>query len=89
MGRLKIKKKEAVIPFRETLAYRFLLLGASIAGFLVALYLFIGALRDSLTVPLVASAVAGVAAAFGIFYNLDHLRDAKIPQRTLKKMKRR
>ena len=89
MGRLKIKKKEAVIPFRETLAYRFLLLTTSIGGFLVALYLFIGALRDGLTVPLVASAVAGVAAAFGVFYNLDHLRDARIPQRTLKKMTRR
>ena len=89
MGRLKIKKKEAVIPFRETLAYRFLLLTASIGVFLFALYVFIGALRDGLTVPLVSSAAAGLAAAFGIFYNLDHLRDAKIPQRTLKKMKRR
>jgi hypothetical protein len=89
MGRLKIKKKEAVIPFRETLAYRFLLLTISIGGFLIALYVFIGALRDGLTVQLVGSAAVGVAAAFGTFYNLDHLRDARIPQRTLKKMKRR
>lgn len=89
MGRLKIKKKEAVIPLRETLAYRMMLLTASVVGFLIALYVMIGALRAGITVSFVAAAAIGVAAAFFIFYNLDHLRYARIPKRTANKMKRR
>lgn len=89
MGRLRIKKKEAVIPFRETLAYRMMLLTASVIVFFVSLYAMIGAWAANITVSFVVALVPGVAAAFFIFYNLDHLRDARIPQRTLKKMKRR
>ena len=90
MGRLKIKRKEVVIPFRETIAYRLLLLASSIILFVVALYITIGALRaGGVTVSFIASAAIGLIAAFAIFYNMDHLRDAKVPQRTLKKMKRR
>jgi hypothetical protein len=89
MGRFRIKKKEVTIPFRETLAYRMMLSTGSVIVFLVALYVAIGALRANVTVPFIASAAVGVAAAFAIFYNLDHLRDARIPQRTLKRMKRR
>src|SRR5882672_2543638 len=77
MGRFRIKKKEVVIPFRETLAYRMILLTGSIIMFLFALYVLIGA------------GVIGVVGAFAIFYNLDHLRDARIPKKTLSKMKRR
>jgi len=89
MGRLRIKKKEAVLPFRETLAYRTLLLAGSVVVLMVALYVMVGALIAKITMSFIISAVIGVAAAFAIFYNLDHLRSAKIPQRTLKRMKRR
>jgi hypothetical protein len=89
VGRLKIKKKEVVIPFRETLAYRMILLTGSIILFLFALYVMIGALRAGITVSFIGAGVIGVAAAFAIFYNLDHLRDARIPKKTLSKMKRR
>ena len=89
MGRLRIKKKETTIPFRETLAYRIVLFTGSVVVFLIALYVAIGALRANVTVSFIASAAVGVAAAFAVFYNLDHLRDARIPQRTLKRMKRR
>jgi hypothetical protein len=89
VGRLKIKKKEVVIPFRETLAYRMILLTGSIILFLFALYVMIGALRADITVSFIGAGVIGVAAAFAIFYNLDHLRDARIPKKTLSKMKRR
>lgn len=89
MGRLRIKKKEVTIPFRETLAYRMLLLTGSVIVFLAALYIAIGALSANVSISFIASAAIGVAAAFAIFYNLDHLRDARIPQRTLKRMKRR
>jgi hypothetical protein len=89
MGRLRIKKKEAVIPFRETLAYRSFLMIGSVVVFLVALYIAIGALRANTTASLIASAAVGVAAAFSIFYNLDHMRHARVSERTLKRMKRR
>ena len=89
MGRLRIKKKEAVIPFRETLAYRMILMAASIIVFLITLYTTISALQAGRTVPGIISGVIGAAAAFAIFYNVDHLRDAKIPKQTLSRMKRR
>jgi len=89
MGRLRIKKKEAIIPFRETLAYRIMLLAGSLIAFLITLYIMIGALQAGITVSFIASAVVAAAAAFAIFYNLDHLRDARIPKQTLNKMKRR
>lgn len=89
MGRLKIKKKEVVIPFRETLAYRMILLTASGIGFLVALYIMIGALQAGITISFVGAAIIGVAAAFFIFYNLDRLRFARVPKRTADKLKRR
>src|SRR5438477_12052078 len=80
VGRLRIKKKEAVIPFRETLAYRMMLLAGSVIVCLVALYIMIGALQVGITVSFVTSGVITAAGAFGIFYNADHLRDAKIPK---------
>ena len=89
MGRLRIKKKEAVIPFRETLAYRMMLLAGSVVVFLVALYVLIGALQTGMRVSLVTSGVIAAGGAFAIFYNADHLRDAKILKQTLTRMKRR
>jgi hypothetical protein len=89
VGRLRIKKKEAVIPFRETLAYRMMLLAGSVIVFLIALYLMIGALQIGITASFIASGVAAAGGAFAIFYNADHLRDARIPKQTLSRMKRR
>ncbi len=89
MGRLKIKRKEVVLPFRDTIAYRLLLLTGSIILFVIALYFAIGTFRAGATVSFIAPAAVGLGAAFAVFYNMDHLRDAKIPQRTLKKMRRR
>ena len=89
MGRLRIKKKEAVVPFRETLAYRMLLASGSVLVFLAALYSAISSLRSGTTISLIASAVVGIAAAYAVFYNLEHMRDVRIPQQTLKRMKRR
>jgi hypothetical protein len=89
MGRLRIKKKEAVVPFRETLAYRMLLASGSVLVFLAALYSAINSLRSGTTISLIASAVVGIAAAYAVFYNLEHMRDVRIPPQTLKRMKRR
>jgi len=89
MGRMRIKKKEAVIPLRETLAYRMMLLAGSIIIFLIALYITVGAFQIGITTSSMAYAVIAAASAFAIFYNADHLRYAKIPKQTINRMKRR
>jgi len=89
MGRLKIKKKGAVVPFRQTMAYRMLLLTLSILFFIYTLYEMVVSLAANNTLAFIMSAVVGVAAAFAVFYNLDHLKSAKVPPQTLKRMKRR
>jgi uncharacterized membrane protein (GlpM family) len=87
MGRMRIKKKETVLPFRETLAYRMILIGASLIVFVIALYLLVSAISTNMTMA-IASGVVGLAAALSLFYNLDRLREAKVPKRTLNRMKR-
>jgi len=84
---MRIKKKETVLPFRETLAYRMILIGASIIAFMIALYLLVSAISTNMTMA-IASGVVGLAAALSLFYNLDRLREAKVPKRTLNRMKR-
>jgi hypothetical protein len=88
MGRMRIKKKESVLPFRETLAYRMILIGASLIVFVIALYLLVSNISTNMTLA-IASGVVGLAAALSLFYNLDRLREAKVPKRTLNRMKRR
>jgi len=85
---MRIKKKETVLPFRETLAYRMILIGASLIVFVIALYLLVSAISTNMTMA-IASGVVGLAAALSLFYNLDRLREAKVPKRTLNRMKRR
>ena len=88
MGRLRIKKKEVVIPFRETMAFRLIIVSGWVVVFIIALYTLSGAFRTSTPLAII-SGIASVAAAYGIIYNLDHMRDAKIPKNTLNRMKRR
>jgi len=88
MGRMRIKKKEAVIPFRETVAFRLIVVGGWVVVFIIALYTLAGAFRTSTPLAII-SGIASVAAAYGIIYNLDHMRDAKVPKNTLNRMKRR
>jgi hypothetical protein len=85
---MRIKKKEAVIPFRETLAYRMILAGACFVVFIIALYFVVRTISTNVTGAIAAGTVA-VAAAFGIFFNLDRVREARVPKRTMARMKRR
>jgi uncharacterized membrane protein (GlpM family) len=85
---MRIKKKDAVIALRDTLAFRMMLLSGSVVVFVVALYILVGAVRSGLA-GAIASGAVSVAAAVAIFYSLNHLRDAKIPRQTLNRMKRR
>ncbi len=66
-----------------------MLLAGSVIVFLIALYITIGAIQGGITVSFVASGTVAAAGAFAIFYNADHLRNAKIPKQTLSRMKRR
>ena len=85
---MRIKKKETVLPFRETLAFRMLLLGVSVLVFIVALYIFSGAFRSNIPLA-IGAAVVTIGAAFAIFYNLDHMKEARIPKQTMNRMKKR
>jgi uncharacterized membrane protein YbjE (DUF340 family) len=87
MGRIRIKKKDAVIPFRETMAYRMIFAAASLIVFVIALFFVVRSVSTNLTMAVATGAVA-MAAAYGIFYNLDRLREAKVPKRTLNRMRR-
>src|SRR5262245_48072126 len=62
MGRMRIKKKDAVIPFRETMAYRMILAGASLIVFITALLILVGTISTNTTAA-IASGAVGVAAA--------------------------
>ena len=85
---MRIKKKETVLPFRDTLAYRMMLAAGSLLVFIVALYSLVGNVSTNTTAAVAAAAI-GLAAAFGVFFNLERLREVKIPKRTLNRMKRR
>ena len=89
MGRLRIKKKEVVIPFRDTLAYRMLLATASVLLFLVTIYFLMRYASSGNNVGLIASGVSAVMAGTAVFYNLGQLRNARVPASTLKRAKRR
>jgi hypothetical protein len=89
MGRLKIKKKDTVMPFRETMAYRMMLLTLSILFFVYTVYEMTAAMAVNNMLAFIIAALIGVAAAFAIFYNLGRLRAAKIPSTTVRRMKRR
>ena len=88
MGRMRIKKKDVVIPFRETLAYRTLLVAGSLAAFIVAFYFMVTNLSTN-TIAAITFGAIGAAAAFSAFYHLDQMRNARVPKRTLDRMKRR
>ena len=81
MGRMRIKKKSELKPFRQTMAYRLLLVLASFLIFLYTIYEMVAAYRVSNTIAFVIAAIAGVLASIGIFYNLDRARYIPIPER--------
>ena len=89
MGRLRIKKKDVVTPFRETVAYRMLLLTLAIFLCLYTIYETAVALAENNTLAFIIAAILAVGAAIVVFYNLERLSQARIPQRTMKRMKRR
>jgi hypothetical protein len=89
MGRLRIKKKDAVIPFRETMAYRLLLATGSLIIFIFAVYFLWHYVQVRNNVGMIASVAGVVMAITSLFYNLSEIKNAKVPSSTLKRAKRR
>lgn len=85
---MRIKKKDAVIAFQETLAFHVILLGVSVVVFFAGVYSLTVYFWTNTTLAL-ASGLLTAGAAFAIFYNLNHMRDAKVPKQTMNRMKRR
>lgn len=79
MGRMRIKKKSVVLPFRQTLAYRLLLAVGCFILFFFAIYQMVTALRVNNTLAFVIAGIAGVLSSIGIFYNLGKARDIGVP----------
>jgi hypothetical protein len=89
MGRMRIKKKDVVLPFRQTMAYRLLLAAGSMVLLLSAVYFVFWYLRSGNRTGLIISIVAAVMAITSLFYNLGEVRNARVPAATLKRARRR
>lgn len=89
MGRLRIKKKDAVLPFRETMAYRLLLAAASLVVLIFTVYFLWHYARLGNNAGLIVSVAGAVMAVTALFYNLGEVRNAKVPASTLKRARRR
>ena len=89
MGRLRIKKKDAVIPFRQTMAYRLLLALGSLILVFIATYFLMRYYRSGNGIGMIASAAGAVMAITSLFYNLGEVRNAKVPSNTLRRARRR
>ena len=89
VGKLKIKKKDVVVPFRQTLAYRFTLIIGSIGLFFLALWNLFRSFEANDTLTLISGALLTAAGGYLVFYNFDQLRTVKISTQTLRKMRRR
>ena len=89
MGRIKIKKKDAVLPFRETVAYRFIIVATAFILFGIALYQFFSLWGSQDSTGMIIAGLAAAAAAFLGMYNFAQMQNARIPKQTLQRMRRK
>jgi hypothetical protein len=80
MGRMRIKKKGDVKPFRETMAYRLLIVLVSILVVLFSIFEMLTWYSVNNT-AFVISMVAGVLFTVTLFYNLERARHIPMPER--------
>ena len=86
---MRIKKKAEVIPFVQTLAYRMILLTASIILFAYASYRALASIYgDSMNVMMISFALM-ILTGLAVFYNMSRLKDARLSPAAMKRMKRR
>ena len=86
---MRIKKKDAVVPFRDTLAYRLLLATVSVIILMGTVFFLISYAQSGNRIGMIASGAAAVMAGTAVFYNIGQVRNAKVPASTLKRAKRR
>jgi amino acid transporter len=89
MGRIRIKKKDRVLPFRRTVAYRFIIVAVAALLFAIAVFQVVTALMSGNTPILVIASLAAAGAAFLGLHSFSRMQTAKIPRQTLQRMKRR
>ena len=89
MGRLRIKKKDAVLPFRQTMAYRLLLAIGSLLLVMVTVFFVIRYIQSGNNIGMMVSIAVTVMGVTALLYNLGEVRNAKVPASTLKRAKRR
>ena len=89
MGRLRIKKKDAVLPFRQTMAYRLLLAIGSLLIVMVTVFFVIRYIQSGNNIGMIVSIAVTVMGVTALLYNLGEVRNAKVPASTLKRAKRR
>lgn len=89
MGRIRIKKKDRVLPFRQTVAYRFIFVAVALIAFAVAIFLVFRALISGDTQTLVVASGVAAASAFLGLHHFSRMQTARIPKQTLQRMKRR
>ena len=88
MGRKRIKKKDSVLPFRETVAYRVILAGVGFILFLIASIQTIRSIQLGNTAAIVISGLVSVLTIAFTVYNLKGLQDAKVPRSAAQRLKR-
>ena len=88
MGRRRIKKKEAVLAFRETVAFRFILVAISFVLFLIAAFQIYSAAVNANTTLLIVAIVFTIGTAALILFNLSQMSRAKVPKSAQQRMKR-
>jgi hypothetical protein len=88
MGRLKIKKKNVVLPFRETVAFRFLMVGISVIFFLISVFQLIRGIQSGNTTLLVIAIALTVGTGALTLFNLSQISKARIPKSAQQRMKR-
>jgi len=88
MGRPKIKKKAAVLPFRETVAFRFIMVGIAAIFFLLSSYQLLRAFGSGDTRLLIIASVLTLGSAALALFNLAQVQKAKIPKSAQERMKR-
>jgi hypothetical protein len=89
MGRLRIKKKDAVLPFRQTMAYRLLLAIGSLLVVMVTVFFVIRYIQSGNNIGMIVSIAAAVMGVTSLLYNLGEVRNAKVPASTIKRARRR
>jgi hypothetical protein len=80
MGRMRIKKKGDVKPFRDTMAYRLLIVLVSILIVLFSMFEMFAQYSVNNTAFIVAM-VAGIIFTVILFYNLEQARHIPMPER--------